>query len=280
MKQKTIKKSVEVSGLGLHTGEITTLKFFPAEENTGVRFRRADLGGIEIPAVVQTVIDTQRSTTIGVSREALIWTVEHILASVYCLGITNLIIEARAPETPLLDGSAHGVVAALLAAEIVEQNADTKTIEITKPIFVEQGDATILAVPCDTYKISYTMSYPHPVIGDQFKEIEITQENFVNEICNCRTFALYSELEELLQRGLIKGGSLDNAIIITDNAILSKEGLRFKNEFVRHKIMDIVGDLSLIGCRIKGHIISIKSGHNCNVKMAQEIYKNFAVQSK
>jgi len=278
MKQKTIKKPVEVNGLGLHTGKITTLKFLPAPENTGIRFRRSDLG-VEIPAIIKTVVDTQRSTTIGISRDAVIWTIEHILASAYCLGISNLIIESYAPETPLMDGSAREFVDALISAEIIEQNAEIKTLEIDKPIYVEQDDVLIIAIPCETYKISYTMSYSNKILGDQFYTVEINQENFINEICSCRTFALYSEIENLIKKGLIKGGSLDNAIIITDNAILSKDGLRFQNEFVRHKIMDMIGDLSLIGCRLKGHIISIKSGHSCNVKMAHEICRQYNILS-
>lgn len=270
-RQATIERSVSVSGLGLHTGEITTVKFHAADAGTGVIIRRTDLPGKpEFPAVVSSVLDTQRSTTLGI-LPAIVGTVEHIMASLQCLSIDNIIIEANAPETPLMDGSAKQFVEALISAGRVEQEAEIEYIELSQPIAIDDDTITLVAIPAEEYRISYTMSYAHPVLGHQFRSVKVTRESFIEEICPCRTFALYQELEQLLKMGLIKGGSLDNAIVVTDNAILSKEGLRYKDEFVRHKIMDLIGDLALVGRRLKAHVISIRSGHSHNVKLAQAI---------
>lgn len=270
-RQATIERPASVSGLGLHTGEITTLRFQPADAGTGVIIRRIDLPGKpEFPAHISSVLDTQRSTTLG-KLPAIVGTVEHILASLQCLSIDNVIIEADAPETPLMDGSAKQFVEALLSAGRVEQDAEVEYIELRHPVAVDDETITLCAIPSEEYRISYTMSYRHPVLGHQFLSMPITRESFIEEISPCRTFALYSELEQLLKMGLIKGGSLDNAIVVTDNAILSKEGLRFSDEFVRHKIMDMIGDMTLTGKRLKAHVISIRSGHAHNVKLAQAI---------
>ncbi|RLD09959.1 MAG: UDP-3-O-[3-hydroxymyristoyl] N-acetylglucosamine deacetylase [Chlamydiae bacterium] len=270
-KQATIGNTVKLSGIGLHSGELTTLKFIPAEENTGVIFRRVDLPGKpEIPAHVSSVINTQRSTTIG-TGSAYIQTVEHILATLQCLEIDNIIIEVDAPETPLTDGSGKQFIETINSAGRVVQDAESEFIEITEPIAIDSDEMTLCALPADRYKISYTMAYKHPVVGTQFHSFAINSDTFINEIGPARTFATYNELEQLLKNGLIKGGSLDNAIIVTDQAILSKEGLRYKDEFVRHKIMDIIGDLSLIGGRIRAHIISLRSGHTYNIKLARAI---------
>ncbi|MCX7847996.1 MAG: UDP-3-O-acyl-N-acetylglucosamine deacetylase [bacterium] len=270
-RQATIRESAVVSGLGLHTGRITTLRFLPAEVNTGVRFVRADLPGRpRVPARVSAVVDTQRSTTLGVGR-AVVQTVEHILAAVQCLGLDNVEIEVQGPETPLTDGSSRQFIEALEGAGRVEQDAEQEYVELPHAVAVEQNGMTLCAIPAEEYRVSYTMLYSHPVIGLQFKEVVVSREVFVEEIGSARTFALYSELEQLLKAGLIKGGSLDNAIVITDQAILSKDGLRYPDEFVRHKIMDLIGDLALIGRRLRAHVVSIRSGHALNVRLARAI---------
>jgi len=277
-KQATIEKSVKLSGIGLHSGELTTLQFLPAEENTGVIFRRIDLPGKpEIPALITSVVNTQRSTTIGIGN-AYVQTVEHILATLQCLEIDNVIIEVDAPETPLTDGSGKQFIEVISSAGRVEQNAESNYIEISEPIAIDAEGMTLCILPSDEYKISYTMNYKHPVVGTQFHSFTIDRDTFINEIGPARTFATYDELEQLLKNGLIKGGSLDNAIIVTDQAILSKEGLRYKDEFVRHKIMDIIGDLSLVGRRLRGHVVSLRSGHTFNAKLAQAINNSITKQ--
>jgi UDP-3-O-[3-hydroxymyristoyl] N-acetylglucosamine deacetylase len=285
-KQTTIAKETKISGIGLHSGEITSLKFLPAPANTGVVFKRTDVpvpGGVAFPALVTSVLNTDRSTTIGKLLQVpqspkpvpiVVLTVEHLMASVYCLGIDNLIVEATAMETPLMDGSGIEFAETLKEAGIKELEEERQPeLTITEPLKVEQGDAVIEIFPADEYKISYTMSYPHPVVGTQFFETVVNEENFVKNIAPSRTFALYSELEQLLSRGLIKGGSLNNAIVITDNAILSKDGLRYKDEFVRHKVMDLIGDLALVGRRLKAHVVSSRSGHTLNNKAAALLFQ-------
>ncbi len=270
-KQATIEKPVKLSGIGLHSGELTTLRFLPAAKNSGVIFRRIDLPGKpEIPALVSSVINTQRSTTIG-DENAYVQTVEHILATLQCLEIDNIIIEVDAPETPLTDGSGKQFIEVVNSAGRVEQDAESDYIEITEPIAIDSNEMTICIIPSDEYKISYTMDYKHPAIGTQFHGFNIDRDTFINEIGPARTFATYAELEQLFKNGLIKGGSLDNAIVVTDKAILSKEGLRYKDEFVRHKIMDIIGDLSLVGRRLHAHVVALRSGHTFNFKLAQAI---------
>ena len=270
-KQATIEKPVKLSGIGLHSGELTTLRFLPAAKNSGVIFRRIDLPGKpEIPALVSSVINTQRSTTIG-DENAYVQTVEHILATLQCLEIDNIIIEVDAPETPLTDGSGKQFIEIVNSAGRVEQDAVSDYIEITQPIAIDSNEMTICIIPSDEYKISYTMDYKHPAIGTQFHSFNIDRDTFINEIGPARTFAAYDELAQLFKSGLIKGGSLDNAIVVTDKAILSKEGLRYKDEFVRHKIMDIIGDLSLVGRRLHAHVVALRSGHTFNFKLAQAI---------
>lgn len=270
-RQTTIAEPRTVRGVGLHTGELTTLRFLPAEANAGVRFRRTDLPGApEIPACITTVINTQRSTSLG-SGGVIVQTVEHILATVQCLGIDNLIIEVDAPETPLTDGSCKQFAEALIAAGTVAQEAEQQFVSLDRPIAIEGEGMTLCALPADDYRISYTMSYPHPVLPPQFREFAISRHAFLDGLATARTFALYSELEQLLRAGLIKGGSLDNAVVITDQAILSNNGLRFPDEFVRHKITDLIGDLALIGRRLKAHIVSIRSGHTLNTTLARAI---------
>ncbi|MBO7543622.1 UDP-3-O-[3-hydroxymyristoyl] N-acetylglucosamine deacetylase [bacterium] len=288
-KQTTIAKETKISGIGLHSGEITSLRFLPAPAGTGIVFKRTDVpipGGVAFPARVTSVLNTDRSTTIGKLLQIpqspqpvpiVVLTVEHLMASIYCLGIDNLIVEATAMETPLMDGSGIEFAETLKEAGIKELEEDRlPDIVIDEPIKVEHGDATIEILPCDEYKISYTMSYPHPVVGTQFFETTVNEENFINNIAPSRTFALYSELAALLSRGLIKGGSLNNAIVITDNAILSKDGLRYKDEFVRHKVMDLIGDLALVGRRLRAHVVSSRSGHTLNNKAAAAIAAKYA----
>ena len=288
-KQTTIAKETKISGIGLHSGEITSLRFLPAPANTGVVFKRTDLpipGGVAFPARVPSVLNTDRSTTIGKllplpqpstgevkPTPIVVLTVEHLMASIYCLGIDNVFVEATAMETPLMDGSGIQFAETLKEAGIVELEEERlPELTVTEPIKVEHGDAVIEILPAEEYKISYTMSYPHPLIGTQFFETEVNEESFLKNIAPSRTFALYSELSALLSRGLIKGGSLNNAIVITDNAILSKDGLRYPDEFVRHKVMDLIGDLALTGRRLKAHVVSSRSGHTLNNKAAAALF--------
>ncbi|MCK5708339.1 MAG: bifunctional UDP-3-O-[3-hydroxymyristoyl] N-acetylglucosamine deacetylase/3-hydroxyacyl-ACP dehydratase [Candidatus Aureabacteria bacterium] len=272
--QKTIKKAVSASGIGVHTGNKTTITFKPAEINTGVRFVRTDVKGHPvIEADVNNVVSVARGTTIG-KGDVKVHTVEHVLASLMAFGINNVIIEVDANEPPVGDGSSSMFVDLIKQAGTVKQDANIEEMTVTNPVYEYMDDAYVAIFPYDGLKISYTISYDHPLVSTQYISMDIHKDNFEKEISQCRTFCFYRDVEELMNRGLIKGGSLDNAVVIGDEAILSKEELRFDNEFVRHKILDLMGDLYLLGKHIRGHIIASKSGHPLNVAFAKKLAAN------
>lgn len=272
-KQKTINVPAFFSGIGIHTGAQVDLRFCPAKENTGIVFKRIDLPSKPIiPARLEYVQDTTRSTTIGIN-EVRIHTVEHVLAALKAYQIDNLIIEISNIEPPVGNGSSDIFVSMLEEAEIVEQNASTPIVQIAEPVFWSDSQIQLVALPHDSYKISYTLSYPRPsILTAQYHSLEITPESFKTEIAPCRTFSLYDEISHLMDRGLIKGGSLDNAVVIKDDAVLSKGGLFFPNEMARHKILDLVGDLSLIGIDFHAHVIAIRSGHSSNFSFGKNLF--------
>lgn len=272
--QKTLKDKASFTGVGLHTGSPVTVEFCPAPTGTGIVFRRTDLEGCpEILAKVENVGETMRSTTIGQGK-VTVTTVEHVIAALRAYQIDNVFVNISAAEPPVGNGSATVFVDMVEKAGIVEQEELVTVVALQKPVFLSVGDIHLVALPYDGYKISYTLSYPQsPVLRAQYFSIEINQETFKKEIAPCRTFSLYEELSTLMDRGLIKGGSLDNAVVVKDDVIISKEGLVFPDEMVRHKILDLLGDLSLIGYPFRAHVIAIKSGHASNVAFAKELNK-------
>ncbi len=277
--QNTLKESVSFSGIGIHTGNEVNLKFCPAENGTGIVFQRTDLPSKPIiPATVEYVQDTSRATTIGVG-DAKVHTVEHVLAALSASKIDNIIIQVDAPEPPVGDGSSSVFLEMIDSVGIEAQSARKPMLKIKQPVFLSQGSIHMVAIPSDEFRISYTLHYPQiKSIGSQYHSLVVNQENFRNEVSNCRTFALYQELKMLMDAGLIKGGSLDNAVVVHDDAVFSKEGLRFPNEMVRHKILDVVGDLSLVGFSFNAHIISICSGHATNVALAKKLLNEFTME--
>ena len=278
-RQKTIAKEVSYSGVGLHTGNKTTITFKPAPENYGIVFRRTDLeNSPEIKAHIDNVTSVTRGTTIS-EGDVHIHTVEHIMASLCALGIDNVKIDIDANEPPVADGSAFPFIEALKEAEIVEQNAEKVYIKLNKSIKYQKGDTELILVPADDFNVSCTISYNHPILETQFKSFSMDEEDFINELAPARTFCFDYEIECLKKEGLAKGGSLDNAIVIGERKIHNKE-LRFSDEFVRHKILDLIGDLYLLGGHVKGHIIAVKCGHATNVEFAREIIKNISVAKK
>lgn len=274
-KQKTIQKPISYSGLGVHTGEQVTLRFCPAPEKSGVVFKRIDLPHQPvIPARIEYVCDTARSTSIGIGS-VCIHTVEHVLAAVHALEIDNLVIEVSNLEPPIADGGSKMFVKLIEDAGIMEQNAEVSIFAIDKPYYWSNNEMHIVALPYNGYRLSYTLNYPaSSVLQAQFHSIDLTPHNFKEEIAPCRTFSLYEELAYLMKHGLIKGGSLDNAVVIKGNAVFSKEGLHFPNEMARHKILDMIGDFSLIGIPFHAHLIAIRSGHMANFQLAKIIYNN------
>ncbi len=268
--QRTLKKEVVFSGVGVHTGNEVTLRFCPAPEHSGIVFQRIDLPGKPvIPATVEYVKETARSTTIGIG-DCSVQTIEHVLAALFAYQIDNLCIQVSAQEPPIGDGSSSTFVDMIETAGILEQNATSTVVPLKHPVYFSKGDTHLIALPAEEYKISYTLHYPQtPVIRSQYFSCTINQESFKRELSQCRTFALYDEINLLMERGLIRGGSLENAVVIKDDVIFSKEGLRFADEMVRHKMLDLIGDLALVGFHFLAHIIAIRSGHASNVALGR-----------
>ena len=300
--QKTIHKKVTLKGIGLHTGVNSEVTFRPAKENTGIRFKRVDIDGCpEILADIDHVIDISRGTSIG-QEGFRIHTVEHILAAITGLQIDNILIELTEKEPPVMDGSAKPFVDVLLKAGIKEQKSKRKVLVIDRPISYIEPDrgVEIHILPAESFKITFTTDYSYSSLGVQSCSLYSLENNFINEFAPARTFCFFSEIEELYSLGLIKGGSLDNALVFLDrgvndkelkklkkifnikseisiskNGLLNGKKLRFSNEPVRHKTLDLLGDLALLGIPIKGHVIATKSGHAANVEFIKKIKSSY-----
>ena len=275
--QRTLQKHVSFSGVGIHTGKEVTIRFCPAPVDSGIVFQRIDLPGQPtIPAAIEYVQDTSRSTRIGVGS-ASVQTVEHVLAALYAFQIDNLCVQVSEGEPPVGDGSSLPFVHLIEEAGIAQQSA-TKTIHpLKEPLYYSHGDTHLVALPADEYRISYTLHYPNTsVIRSQYFSCIVNEESFKTEVSSCRTFALYEEITALMERGLIRGGSLENAVVIKDDVVFSKEGLRFPDEMVRHKTLDLIGDLSLVGFPFQAHVLAVRSGHRATVELGKEFIKHFA----
>ncbi len=271
-KQRTIKETVAFSGIGLHTGNLTTITFKPAPPDKGVTFYRVDLPDRPpVPVDVDNVVDVSRGTTLGVNGVE-VHTVEHVLATVAGMGIDNLDIEVDANETPVGDGSALPFMGVLKKAGTVEQDAERKYIKVEEPVYFRHGDVTLSVLPADDLRITMTIGFDHVAIGTQYTSFLITPECFEKEIAAARTFCFLREVRMLQDQGLIRGGTLEAAVVIGDEEILN-EDLRFPDEFVRHKVLDLLGDLFLLGRPIKGHVIAVKSGHKWHVEFSKQIKK-------
>jgi UDP-3-O-[3-hydroxymyristoyl] N-acetylglucosamine deacetylase len=277
--QQTIRSEVSFSGIGIHTGKTVLMRFVPAKEGTGIQFKRTDLPGQPlIPATVEYVCDTARSTTIGIGS-VKVHTVEHVLAAIAAYQIDNLIIEVSNIEPPVGNGSSDVFVEMIEKAGICTQSAEKPIVKIQSPIYWSEGDIHLVALPSDEYRISYTMNYPETkALRAQFQSLAITPEIFKKEISPCRTFSLYQEVSMLMDLGLIKGGSLDNAVVVKDDVIFSKNGLFFPDEMCRHKMLDLIGDLSLVGFNFHAHLIAIRSGHSSNYAFAKKLYNYITME--
>ena len=275
-KQRTIKKAVSLSGIALHSGEETEIKFCPASPGQGVVFRRVDLPDApEIRAEPETVISTRRCTTIGCSyrgEKVYIKTVEHLLAAVWATGIDNLLVELSGPEIPITDGSAHPFLELLSGAGCERQQEVRRVLEPTEAVWVrDDNDETgscLGLMPYDGFKVSYVLDYDHPRIGTQFLEFDGESDCFGERIARARTFGFSRDIDFLHEKGMALGGSLDNVLVFEEGAPLNEP--RFPDEPVRHKVLDLIGDMFLNGF-IRGHVIAIKSGHSLNVKLAERI---------
>lgn len=273
IKQRTLKKITWETGIGLHSGKKIDLTIAPAPPNTGIIFRRTDISpSVEIPALFNFVTDTTLCTCLAKDGYKIA-TVEHILSALVGLGIDNAYIDVNAPEIPIMDGSAAPFVYLIQSAGIKTQNAPKRFIRILKPIKVEDKDKFVEFTPYNGYKISFTIQFKHPVFMDkpQTAHFDFSAESYMKEVCRARTFGFLSEYEYLRERDLAKGGSLDNAIVVDDYRILNEDGLRFESEFVAHKVLDAIGDLSLLGCNLIGAFTGYKSGHELNNRLLRAL---------
>jgi UDP-3-O-acyl N-acetylglucosamine deacetylase len=267
VKQTTLRNAATITGITLHTGARVQLTLCPAPAGTGIRFCRTDLrGSPEIPARVENVVDVRRATTIGCG-EARVHTVEHVLAALHAFGVDNARVEMTGPEPPVVDGSARAFVQLIRRAGIVELDADQSFFEVPRLTYLEMGQTRMIAVPDPALRISCTVKFGACVLDSQYLTLEVGPESFEQELAAARTFCLYEEIQALMAANLILGGSLDNAVVIKDGAILSKDGLRYGDELVRHKMLDLVGDLYLLGRRVHGHFIVVRPGHQSNVAL-------------
>jgi UDP-3-O-[3-hydroxymyristoyl] N-acetylglucosamine deacetylase len=260
VKQTTLGTSVETEGIGLHTAVPVHLRLSPAPPDTGYVFRRADLGGFEIPATVESVAHCGYATTL-MRTGVMLSTVEHLLAALRGLGVDNAFIEVDNLEIPIMDGSAEAFAEMIERAGVVGQPLARRALLVREQVCFEQGNRRISVEPADAYIVDCMIDFRHPLIGVQHYEIELSNGSFNREIAVARTFGFTEEIEALRRANLIRGGSLENAIVLTQEGMLNQTGLRFRDEFVRHKILDIVGDLALLGMPILGRVKAERSGH-------------------
>jgi UDP-3-O-[3-hydroxymyristoyl] N-acetylglucosamine deacetylase len=273
IRQRTLRNPIKSTGVGLHTGDKVYLTLRPAPVDTGIIFRRVDLDPVvEIPARADLVGDTMLSTSLTVG-DARVSTVEHLMAAMAGLGIDNAYIDVSAPEIPIMDGSAGPFVFLIQSAGIEEQNASKTFIRIKRPVTVEDGDKVASFLPFDGFKISFTIDFDHPVFRDRtaHTEVDFSTTSFVKEISRARTFGFMHEIEYLRSKGLARGGSVDNAIVVDEYRILNEDGLRYDDEFVRHKVLDAIGDLYLLGNSLIGEFRAYKSGHGLNNRVLRSL---------
>ncbi|MEJ2308637.1 MAG: UDP-3-O-acyl-N-acetylglucosamine deacetylase [Gammaproteobacteria bacterium] len=266
IKQRTLKNSIKATGVGLHTGDKVLLNLRPAAPNTGIVFRRTDLDPIvEIEARADLVGDTSLSTTL-VKGDVRVSTVEHLLSAFAGLGIDNAYVDLSAPEVPIMDGSAAPFVFLIQSAGILEQNAPKRFVRILKPIMVTDGEKKAAFVPFDGFKVNFGIEFDHPAFVDRPKtaSIDFNSTSFVREVSRARTFGFLNEIEMLRENNLAMGGSLDNAVVVDDYRVINEDGLRYDDEFVKHKILDAIGDLYLLGHSLIGAFHGYKSGHALN----------------
>ncbi len=273
IKQRTLKNAIKATGVGLHTGQKVFLTLLPAPIDSGIVFRRVDLNPpVEIEAKAENVGDTTLSTTL-MKGDVRVSTVEHLLSAMAGLGIDNAIVEVSAPEVPIMDGSAGPFVFLIQSAGIEEQNAAKKFIRIKRPVSVKDGDKEASFLPFDGFKVSFSIEFDHPVFRDRKlnASVDFSSTSFVKEVSRARTFGFMNDFEYLRSKGLAKGGSVKNAIVVDEFRILNEDGLRYEDEFVKHKILDAIGDLYLLGNSLIGEFKAHKSGHALNNRSLRQL---------
>ena len=270
---RTLGKPVTLTGIGVHTGQPASLTFRPDESGPGIRFRRVDLpGSADIPADLEHVVGTELGTNLAASDDVGVRTVEHVMAALAAAGITRAVVELDGPEPPILDGSFRGYFEALSGAGGVDLPDEVRILKLTGPLTSNGGGAaSYVAVPSSGFRVSATIEFAHPVIGRQYGSFDLTNGSFEKDIAPARTFGFEAEAEGLRERNLARGASLDNTIVLNETKILNEEPLRFPDEFLRHKVGDIVGDLALLGARLDAHVIAERPSHRGNVEFARAL---------
>jgi len=267
--QRTLRRTISCAGIGLHSGKKVALSLKPATADSGIRFRRSDLGGQEVPATVNHVGGINHAT--GLMRDTIrVETVEHLLAAFVSLGVDNAVVELSSPEVPIMDGSAAPFIYLIQEAGIKLLSAPRRYLKVLRPISLSRGDKRIALYPSDHFKVTYSIAFDHPMLRHQSRTIRVTEESFVEEIAPARTFGFLEDVEMMRQQGLALGGSLENAIVIGDTGVLNN-ALRFDDEFVRHKILDAIGDMALVGHPIIGHLVAHRGGHALHTQFAAQV---------
>jgi UDP-3-O-[3-hydroxymyristoyl] N-acetylglucosamine deacetylase len=271
--QRTIKNPITFTGVGLHSGKYATVRVLPAPVHTGIRFIRTDLGGVEIRAVAANTAGADHATTL---REggAAVRTVEHLLGALSGLGIGNARVEIDAEEMPIMDGSAGPFIRMIVEAGVSTQDRVQPVLKVTRPVVVRDNDKQLAIWPSERPSISFLIDFEHPLLREQSLTYQVSEENFIREVADARTFGFARDVEFLQSKGLAKGASLENAVALSDTEVLNKEGLRYRDEFVRHKVLDIIGDLALVGMPVIGHVVAHKSGHGLNALMATRLLQS------
>ncbi len=271
--QRTLKEVISCAGGGLHSGEKVAMTLRPADTDTGIIFRRTDLPGepVDIPALWNRVVDTRLCTVLGNGSGVTVGTVEHLMAAVAGAGVDNLVVELDGPEVPIMDGSAAPFQFLLDCTGLIEQNAPRIAIQVLKEVSVGDDEKSASLTPADTFSASFQIDFDNPVIGRQKFFFDAVEGAFQREIARARTFGFASEVAQLQAMGLAKGGSLENAVVLTGNKVLNEGGLRFEDEFVRHKVLDSVGDLYLAGGLLLAHFHGFRSGHGLNNELLKKL---------
>ncbi len=273
-RQRTIRDEASCTGIGLHSGHPVNLTIKPAPADTGITFIRKDVPSRpSIKATFENVVDTRLSTTLG-SNGYRVSTVEHLMAAFFGLGVDNARVELDGPEVPIMDGSAAPFIFLLRSSGIREQKSAKRFVIIKRPLEIREGGRSVRITPSKELKISYAIDFNHPLLRDQAFELCFSGKDFVKEISRARTFGFLRDVQTLRENGLALGGSLDNAIVIDDFRILNEDGLRYKDEFVRHKILDFIGDLAILGCPVIGHFVVNKSGHDLNHQLLKKLIRS------
>jgi len=276
LRQRTVAEEISCTGIGLHSGKKVRLTIKPAPPNSGITFERVDISpGCSVKASFDNVVETNMATTIGFNGYS-VSTIEHIMAAFFGMGIDNVLVQIDGGEIPIMDGSSAPFIFLLKNAGITIQNNYKRFLLVKKSVKVKDGNRFVYLYPANELKITYKIDFNHPLIKDQTYEISFSQSTFVNEISRARTFGFLKDVQTLRSNGLAKGGSLDNAIVVDEFRVLNEDGLRYKNEFVRHKLLDFIGDLAIIGCVPIGHFVVERSGHSLN----QKLLKQFMAKEK